>query len=65
MAAIPRAAKDFIYKAMGMPKYMATKGVEKVKSMVKTRVQAQKNFTNRSSNKNYNKGAGYWAKNKD
>ena len=59
---IPRAAKDFIYKAMGMPKYMASKGVEKVRSMVHDRMEAQKNFENRTGNKNYYGSAKSWMK---
>ena len=58
---LARMAKDVAYKTMMMPKYMASKARE----MVKDRIEAQKNFTNRTSNKNYNRSAKYWAKNKD
>ena len=58
---IPRMAKDMIYKALNMPKYMASK----MKSMVDDRMTAQKNFQNRKDNSNYNRSASYWAKNKN
>lgn len=60
-----RAAKDMAMKMAGGAKYVLNKTADMVKSMVKNRMEAQKNFQNRKDDSNYNRSASYWAKNKN
>lgn len=71
-----RGWKDAMYKAMGKPKYLAEKksqaekGMQEigrkakneVMSMIEDRKTAQKNFKNRTSNKNYYGSTKSWMK---